>query len=524
MSWYKTKQKFTESEKSYINLLQEGFLVQNQLKEWVPYRMTDYQKEYHAASINIKMDKSQDVLFIKARGISFTWSTLIDLIMTGASFSDLEIPVIAQRMGTALKHVKVAQQIIRHCKIKEIRDRVKFTKSTIEFLDTGSIIEGYPSSSAADSVRGLRLLTCLVDEYAFQDSAEELLAAIQETMQGNIGQLKIGSTPCGRGNKFFELVHSIQEGEDMGFLLFELPVFDPHKYNGSMDPAIQNLDPIAPWISIQALSKKWKRGKEIFNQENMCDFLDDSLALIKYTTLMKAISEKLVNHLDLWRKDANFVYNTKNPIYVGVDVAEATDYVGIVAVEEITTSDGRIYYVERYLDYFNNTELPELERKLDDLFYIYPTMVKMRIDRTGVGASVPSYLKERWGGKVEGIHFAQSVSVDDGKRTEGIKKIMCTNLKRMFEDGQMITLNDPMQIKHLGSVGWDFKGKSNKDGHSDIFFAYALAVLKSKYSIGKSRTNFVRKNEVKPKEDATILDRMKRYTKSGGRRKLSSSY
>ena len=514
MSWYKTKQKFTVTETAYINMLQKGFNVQNQLKEWIPYDMTDYQKEYHAASINIKMDKAEDILFIKARGISFTWSTLIDLIMSCATFQSMNVPVIAQRENMALKHIKVAQQIIKNCNITELKNKVKFTRSTIEFLETGSIIEGYPSSSAADSVRGLRLLTCLVDEYAFQDSAQELLAAIQETMQGSMGQLKIGSTPCGRDNKFFEIIDAINSGTDMGFKLFKLPVFDPTKFNSNIDPEKQGLDPIAPWISIPMLSKKWKRGREIFLQENMCDFLDDSMALIKYTTIMKSINDKLKNHKDEFYRNSEYVYNTKNPIYVGVDVAEASDYVGVVAVEEITTSDKRVYYVERWLDYFNNVELPELEKYLDNLFYVYPTMVKMRIDRTGVGASMPSYLKKNWGGKVEGIHFSQTVNVEDGKRSEGINKIMSTNLKRMFEDNQMIILNDSMQTKHLGSVGWDFKGKSNKDGHSDIFFAYALAVLKSKYSIGRPTVNMVREKQQVVIENPTILDRMKGYGKS----------
>ena len=284
MSWYKTQQIFTDREKAYIETLQKGFKVQNQLKQWIPYDMTDYQKEYHAASINIKMDKAEDVLFIKARGISFTWSTLIDLIMSCAMFSDMNVPVIAQRENMALKHIKVAQQIIKNCNIKEIKNKVKFTRSTIEFLNTGSMMEGYPSSSAADSVRGLRLLTCLVDEYAFQDSASELLAAIQETMQGSIGQLKIGSTPCGRGNKFFEIIDAINSGSDMGFQLFRLPVFDPTKFNSNIDPIDQDIETIAPWISIPMLSKKWKRGKEIFLQENMCDFLDDSIACLLYTS------------------------------------------------------------------------------------------------------------------------------------------------------------------------------------------------------------------------------------------------
>lgn len=280
MSWYKTKRQFTKKELAYIHLLQKTFLVQDQYKNWIPYQMTDYQKEYHADSVNIQLEDSKDILFIKARGISFTWSTLIDLIISGLTFSDIVIPIIAQREGTAEEHVQTAQKIISNCLVEEIKRGVTFTKTSINFKNTGSKIMPFPSSSAADAVRGLRLITGLIDEFAFQANDNEILASFGDAIQGDLGQIKIGSTPCGRNNKFFELVSGSRTGEDIGFKVYELPVFDPNIFNSEILPSSQpNLVPIAPWISMKKIDGKWKRDRNIFLQENMC-FSPDTLVYV----------------------------------------------------------------------------------------------------------------------------------------------------------------------------------------------------------------------------------------------------
>jgi phage FluMu gp28-like protein len=233
---------------------------------------------------------------------------------------------------------------------------------------------------------------------------------------------------------------------------------------------------------------------------------------------MKSVNDKLQNHRDVYRRNAEFTYNTNNPIYFGVDVAEKTDYFAVSGYEEIVTSDGRVYYIERWLDYFNNTETPELEKYLDVIFEIYPTLVKMRIDSTGLGSYLPSYLKKRHGGKVEGINFARTVFAEDGKEKVGIKKIMCTNLKRLLEDDQVILLPDEMQSKHLGAVDYSFSVKKGVEGHGDIFFSNALALLKSRYSVGKQE---VQMNTPQQKEQDIskmgVLERIKYYKKKGGK-------
>ena len=88
MSWYSLKGELQPREVKYCNLIQETFYVRSPLGDPIPYEMTDYQKSWHCESINILGDEATDLLIIKARGISFTYSFMIDYILTALSFTN----------------------------------------------------------------------------------------------------------------------------------------------------------------------------------------------------------------------------------------------------------------------------------------------------------------------------------------------------------------------------------------------------------------------------------------------------
>jgi phage FluMu gp28-like protein len=534
MSWYKSKIQYSEKQKTYIELIQSSFLVQNEEKEWIPYDMTEYQKDFHSLSMNVLGPDAPDILFFKSRGISFTWSAIIDEIMTAASFDDITIPIIAQNEKASTKIIHTVKRIVQHCKLKEIRDNVRFTTTGVFFTLTGSSIEAYPSSSAADSVRSMRLLRVHMDEYAFQQRATELLAACQETMQGDLGQLIIGSTPNGRQNKYAEMVIQCLEGEDIGFYLFDLPVFDKQLFDKDKLPSEQNLEPIAPWISLKKLDVKWKRDKQIFMQENMTDFLDDSISFISYNSVSQVVDEDLINHKDILRENPIARYETNNDIYIGVDVAEKNDYFAVVAYEEVTDDKtGTTMFVQRYLDYFRGVGLPDLEEYMHNVLRYFPTTKKCRIDSTGVGSSLPQYLRKEWGTKIESINFASTVYINSGKDKDRITKVMATNLKRSIEGKSVVLLQSSMQTKHITALNYLLKAPSNEDGHGDIFWAHSLALLQSKRSIGSTsvymkseRESAMELNNVEgetPYEKfkrMSVEDRMKFYQQVAKKKKI----
>lgn len=530
-SWYKARKEWSSSEESYCAMIENGFMMRSQLGEPIPYKMTEYQREFHAASLNIKREEAKDILFIKARGISFTYCSLIELIITAATWQIDLIPIISQRFSNACKILNVAKWLIKNCKIKEIREGVKIQERSILFTNTGCIMEPYPSANAADAIRGMRLIRGLLDEFAFQLQDEDLWAAAQDCIQGDFGQWLIGSTPCGMDNLYFKLVQDARKGVG-NFYLFDLPVFDP-KANFNPQKSIleqPGLVPIAPWISMNKLEDKRRRDWRIFMQENMTDFLDDSISFIPYRKVMAVVvgddddgRPVRQNHRDTLfarRMSGASTYETDNPITIGIDFAETADLFSLTAYEHITTKDGEEKAVQIYLDYFNGIDTPELVEYCVSVIDFYPSTVKARVDKTGPGVGLFKYLRNHYNGVlIEGIDFRASVQIENKTSKEKIRKIMCVNLKEMIEFQKVSLLNDDMQNSHLTAINYALKVTRDKEkGHGDIFFANALALLPSRYSYMPSKTYVKAPPKEVPVKDFTkmpVEDKIKWYAKQG---------
>ena len=468
---------FSKGQRGYVDLLSGLFNVKNPKGEIIPYQQTAYQEQFHAASLNILEEKAKDILFNKARGISFTTSSSIELIMTASGYDEQTIPVIAHREKNAFKILENIQWLIDNCNSTELKRDVICTKSCIRFKSTNSTIEAFPSSSAADAVRSIRLIRALVDEFAFQQNDEALFTAIGDCIQSDFGQILYGSTPCGRNNKYYNMVQDSKAKRDTSYKLFNLPVFNPTKFNPKRSILEQGLKPIAPWISLKKLEEKRKRDWRIFMQENMCDFLDDGQSLISYSTIMKRVNEELPNYKKhLW---SDFVYTSGNPIMIGVDFAELVDLFAVVVYEGVTIGN-KVVWTQRFLDYFNGIETPELTKYMQEVFRMFPTFQLCRVDKTGSGSGLATNLKRLYNHRIKRVNFASSISILGKKDKENIRNFMINNIKNMMEteDDIVQLINDDMQISHMGALDYSFKVTRGKEkGHGDIFFANALALI-----------------------------------------------
>lgn len=514
-SWYKLRYELSPAQSRYCKLLEKSFNVPDPLGNPIPYIMTDYQKEFHSQSFNVQRDKAFHLLFIKARGISFSTSSLIDIIMTAATFSNQVIPIIAQREDGAYDLLNVGKWLIRNCNLNELKNETEFSDSSSEifFKTTGSTIKIYPSSSAADAIRGRRLIRALVDEYAFQQNDKALWAAVENCMQSGVGQVLVGSTPNGRTNQFHDFVQLAREkGTQVGFYLFELPVFDPSQFDPKAPIPSQDLIPIAPWINLTKLEQKRQLDLQIFLQEQMCDFLDESIAFIPYATIMKC-SKEMFNYKKMLYDQPEYTFETPNRIIIGSDVAEKKDYFSVAVYEEIIEPEtGKVYYFQRYLDYFNGLNIPQLEEYMNKLFELFPSFDVCRLDSTGLGTGLVGYLKKKWGHRIEGINFSSTVFIGDGKQKAPIRQVMITNLKRLMENGQVFLIQDKTQVAHINSIDYGFKVPENRGaGHADILFANALALLKSKYSVFSNDlvTTTLKDNSIP--SDPTKMDIIQRF-------------
>jgi len=478
-SWYQTKKEFTRVELDYCALLEELFQVQDPVGQPIPYDMTDYQKEWHSASLNIKDEDAKDILVVKARGISFTTSFSIELIVSALTYRDQLIPVIAQRYRNAKDILKMIAWLVHHSKLPN-KSSIEVKETEIVFNDTKTIIRAYPSGNAADSVRGRRLIRGLIDEYAFQQHDRELLAAVQDTMQSGIGQIIIGSTANGRHNNFFRLTQNHHS-----FEFFRYPVFDERKFNPEKSILEQDVVPIAPWISKKALESKRMRDPVIFKQEYMCDFLDDSISFFPHSLIKRTEDPDLVNFGDKIAISDTWTYETPNPIYCGVDVARTTHFTAISVFEEFSIeledSTIRKEYIQRALIAIRKTDLPAQKKILDRVIKAFPSMVRMRIDQTGLGLGLYEFAKRTNPGIVEGINFSTRIRTGEAKRKANIREYMLVNLKSLLEGDAVTLLADELQLHHMTMMDYTFKVSADDTGHGDIIFSNALALMPYSY-------------------------------------------
>lgn len=519
-SWYELDEELSTRQKNYVQLLENIWQVKSPRGKSIPYNMTDYQKEYHAHSLNILGEDSNHILWNKARGISFTISTLIELIMTAASFDQQEIPVITHRQKASYKLLDEAKWLIRNCKLEELKDNADYTEksSYISFADTGSTIRVYPSSAAADAVRSTRLIRGMIDEFAFQRNGQALWTAAKETMRSNFGQWIIGSTPSGRQNKFFDLVDRARK-QDIGFDLFELPVFDPEKFDVDKPITEQDIQPIAPWISSKRLENRRKEDQDAFLQENQCDFLDKTTALIPYRNILKVTRKSLHNYHEEFEYEPGFIYKTQNPMLFGVDVAEKNDFFACSGFEIVTTSEGQEYAVQRYLNYFRNIQHTEMEEYLENILNAFPSIIDMKIDSTGMGGFLPNYLQQSYKDKVTGVNFSKKIKTSQRKLKVKTRDAMSYNFRKEIENKTVFLIEDQEQINHINSITRDLDVADDiGEGHGDIFFANALALLQNTRTLRRSAKQSSeslsprKKSTRKPESD--IMERIKNYRKT----------
>ena len=504
-SWYVPTEKFTEKQLMYVKLVTSTFNMFNQLSQPIPYEPTVYQVEFHANSLNILLEEAKNILWLKARGISFTYGSITELMMSAITFEDQVFPVIAQREQNSKDIVKTGWRLLQKANNRKLHKQFELKGNGSELVnhETGSVIRAYPSNAASESIRSLRLIRYMLDEFAFQTRDKELFTAATHCTQGDLGQGIIGSTPKGRRNYFFDLCN-----KPVGFKMFRLPVFDPSKFNPAIKPSLQNLQPVAGWISLNVLDEDWGRDRIGFMQENMNDFLDDSTSLFPYALIMRRVNRVLKNLCPDMEKHPDLVYNTNNPIILGIDVAETSDYTAIVAFEVMPIGDKQVL-VQRFLKTIRNISLPKQTEYVRRVIEFFPSMVKCRIDMTGIGQHMFETLYEEYGAVIKGIDFRRRIKTAEKGVSTKIRDYMFTNLLNLMEsEPQQIALMDvPLQTRHLGSIDRSFViAKDAEEGHGDILVAISLAAMQLNYKARNSSRMYTGSSSLDSKKHDIVRD------------------
>lgn len=435
----------------YLNYLSVAFNIKTPQGQKVPYIPYSWQIDYHKNSLLLNKNKTQNDFIMKGRGISYSYSTMIEAINVANVFPNTIIPVIAHRLQAARDIINVGRWICENANIKIEYNKEKNSELEIYTKFGKSVIRPYPSGTptAVDSIRGLRPIFVVIDEGGMIKNLKDLLTSVENSIQTKQAKIVVGGTPKGKANHFWEM-HA--NSNLQGYNKYFLPAFDSPKVEVNN---IHSLKPIVWWYDIDKIRDILNNDEDSFYQEYMATPYNDDDALIPLIDIENAYKNIFDEQTD------------EGYIVVGADPATVNDYAVITAFK----TNGK-QFKQIYLKYYKGISLDDFENKCRDIIDdLNPE--EFRLDCTGLGMQMGQTLKKEYE-CVKAINFASSIYINN--ETVNIKKFICSNLRYLVSGNKVQLIEDSLQTNHLTSVDKSLNFKSNK-GHNDIFIADGLALL-----------------------------------------------
>ena len=316
---------------------------------------------------------------------------------------------------------------------EEIRDSANALMSRAEIrFANGARIVAIPANP--DTARGYSA-NLVLDEFAIHERPFDIWAAIYPSITNPLSgekKLRIVSTPKGRGNKFADL----WEHNDR---------YSKHKV--TIEDAVRMGLP----VNLEEL-KAGVDDPDIWAQEYMCEFVDNTSVLLPYEMIGKCESESI--------KD-----DGSSPLYVGMDIGRQKDLSVIVTAVKLGDVLAVVDVTELKRMPFND-QLDVLLSKC-----LASRVRRVCIDSTGIGAMLAEEATRRGGAKFEGVQF-----------NVASKGEMYGLMRRRFEERSIRVpvsrdlREDLHAVQRVVSTGGNvtYSAPRNADGHSDRAAALAL--------------------------------------------------
>ena len=316
---------------------------------------------------------------------------------------------------------------------EEIRDSANALMSRAEIrFANGARIVAIPANP--DTARGYSA-NLVLDEFAIHEKPFDIWAAIYPSITNPLSgekKLRIVSTPKGRGNKFADLWEHNEK-------------YSKHKV--TIEDAVRmglpiNLDELKAGVD----------DPDIWAQEYMCEFIDNTSVLLPYEMIGKCESESI--------KD-----DGSSPLYVGMDIGRQKDLSVIVTAAKLGDVLAVVDVTELRRMPFND-QLDVLLQKC-----LASRVRRVCIDSTGIGAMLADEATRKGGSEFEGVQF-----------NVASKGEMYGLMRRKFEERSIRVpvsrdlREDLHAVQRVVSTGGNvtYSAPRNADGHSDRAAALAL--------------------------------------------------
>jgi phage FluMu gp28-like protein len=342
-----------------------------------------------------------------------------------------------------------------------IDDKKRITAYVLEFTSGRRIHSMSSNADAQAGKRGGRIL----DEFALHPDPRKLWSIAYPGITWG-GSMELISTHRGSHNFFNQLIREIREnGNPKKISLHRITLQDAldqgflYKLQQALplEDEIQSMDEAAYFDFIRAGCA----DEESFQQEYMCNPADDDSAFLEYDL----IASCEYGSSEQWEYLFDDLKTAKGQLYAGIDIGRKSDLTVIWVLEKL----GDTLYTRQIIELQNM-------KKSDQEKVFYPILdfiQRVCLDYTGLGIGWGDDAKDRFGSKVECVTFTNSV-----------KELMAYALRGQFEDRKLRIPFNPKVRADLRAItkttttagNIRFTAERTKDGHSDRFWALALAV------------------------------------------------
>lgn len=422
-------------------------------------------------------DRARIKLMEKARQIGLSWSTAYRRVREGSKQGRrMDTWVSSRDEGQAVLFLQDCRKFAELLQIgaEDLGEQLftdengqAFKAFQMQFAN-GTVLHSMSSNPNAQAgKRGDRVL----DEFALHNDPRKLYAIAYPGITWG-GQMEIISTHRGNLNFFNTLVREIKEKGNPKNISLHTVTLEQALAEGFLYKLQQRLCEDAPdderigmdEADYYNLTRSQCPDEESFLQEFCCVPADDSTAFLSWDLIAAAEYDAADN----WELAPAAM---KGELYLGVDVGRRHDLTVFWLIERYGW-----HFTRRVIE-MKNARFGEQEAVLETLMRL-PHMRRCCIDGTGLGMQLAERAQERYGTyRVESVTF-----------TGPVKEALAYPVRALMEERQLkIPMTREIRADLRGvkkettaSGNVRFTADVGPDGHSDRFWALALAVHAAK--------------------------------------------
>jgi phage FluMu gp28-like protein len=439
----------------------------------------------------------------KSRQIAWSWTVAAEAV-ANAILEGTGTQFVSINLEEAKEKILYARAVYENLRVAGLPRQIGDNQLVMK-LDNGARLISHPSVPP----RGKAKMNMVGDEFAHIKRDREIYRAMLPVVSKG-GRVRLGSSPMGASGIFWE-IFSEKLRRYPGYRRKKTPWWEVQYFCLNVPEALK----LAPHMDTATRVEIFAtdRLKEIyenmlledFQQEYEAEFVDETTAWIGWDEIAANQSPDILCAMArMHGTEASNVYDAINQVAAwlrthqiervmaaGVDIGRTRNSTEIFLIGFSTT---RTFPLRLTLT-LDNVEFDGQQEILIRVLKMLP-VVKMLIDRNGIGRNLAENMVKKYPGKVEGVDF-----------TNATKQLWATDIKMLFQQKRVPIPMDrdlayqihSIKKKVTPSKNLVFDTERNEKHHADKFWALALALAGIKGPIspapataGRRQTNQLR--------------------------------